>query len=143
MSRTPGAVEALGARWHSLNLRAAAGCEDGDAFRSAVAAAETAGACQVELARARSQLEALEAVAAGPADAVSEAEDSPDFERMAYAVTDVVCQVRDGGPGLSEDEVAEDFELYDEALESFMRQAGALKGFLQEALVGRAHLSEA
>ncbi len=27
-SRAPGAVEALGARWHSLNLRAASGCED-------------------------------------------------------------------------------------------------------------------
>ena len=74
--------------------------------------------------RGRSQLEALEAVAAGPAVAVSEAEDWPDFERMACAVTDFVCQVRDGGPGFSEDEVAEDFELYDEALESFMRQAG-------------------
>ena len=137
-----GAEEALGARWHSLNLRAAAGCEDGEALRRA-AAAETAGACQAELARARSQLEALEAVAAGPAAAVSEAEDWPDFERMADAVADFVCQVKDGGPGLSEDEVAEDFELYDEALESFMRQAGALKGFLQDALVGRADLSEA
>ncbi len=51
-------------------------------------------------------------------------------------------QVRVGGPGLSEDEVAEDFELYDEALQSFLHQAGALKGFLQDALVGRAHLSE-
>ena len=78
----------------------------------------------------------MEAVAAGPAAAASEAEDWLDFEQMAYAITDFVCQVRDGGPGLSEDEVAEDFELYNEALESFMRQAGALKGFLQDALVG-------
>ena len=62
---------------------------------------------------------------------------------MADAVADFVCQVKDGGPGLSEDEVAEDFELYDEALESFMRQAGALMGLLQDALVGRADFSEA
>ena len=93
------------------------GVQDGEALRSAVAAAETAGACQDELAMARPQLEDLEAVAAGPAAAVSETEDWPDFERMASAVTDFVCQVRDGGPGLSEDEVAEDFELYDEALD--------------------------
>ncbi len=33
--------------------------------------------------------------------------------------------------------------LYDDALESFMRQAGAVKGFLQDALVSRADLSGA
>ncbi len=74
---------------------------------------------------------------------MSEAEYWPDFEQMADAVADLVCQVKDGGPGLSEDEVAEDFEVYDEALDSFTRQAGALKGFLQDALVGRADLSGA
>ena len=89
-----GAEEALGARWHSPDLRAAAGCEDGE---DGLAAAEKA--CQAELARARSQLEALEAVAAGPAAAVSEAEDWPDFERMADAVADFVCQGQGRRPG--------------------------------------------